>query len=68
MAYSGYIVDIIGVQNAKLPPFTRRELKIDKLVNGDEKDVIYKWIPGKVEEETKDKLKDLRNSINDSLA
>ncbi len=46
---SGYIVDIIEVQNTKFPPFTKRELDIDKWVNGDEKDVIYNWNPTKVE-------------------
>lgn len=66
LAYSGYIVDIVGIQNAKFPPFTKRELNIDKWVNGNMKDVIYKWIPAKVEEEYKDKFEDLIDSINDN--
>jgi len=42
-------VDIIEVQNTKFPPFTKRELDIDKWVNGDEEDVIYNWNPTQVE-------------------
>ena len=68
LAYSGYIVDILGPKNAKFPPFTKRELNIDKWVNGDKKDEIYVWKPEKVEEEYKDKYEDMIDSINDSLA
>ncbi len=68
LAYSGYIVDIIGVQNAKFPPFTKRELDIDKWVNGDEKDVIHDWDPTKVEVDAKDKFVRLIDSMNDNLA
>ena len=67
LAYSGYIVEILGPQNAKFPPYSERELSIDKWVNGDKKDVIYKWIPEKVEEETKDEFVKLINSIKDIL-
>ncbi len=68
LAYSGFIVDIIGFKNAKFPPFTKRELDIDTWVNGDEKDVIYEWDPTKVEEESKDKFVRLINSINVKMA
>ncbi len=68
LAYSGCIVDIIGLQNAKFPPFTKRELDVDKWVNGDDKDVIYEWNPEKEEKETKDKFVRLLVSINDKLA
>ena len=34
LAYSGYIVDILGPKNAKFPPFTKREIEIDTWVNG----------------------------------
>lgn len=67
LAYSGFIVDIIGFKNAKFPPFTKRELDIDKWVNGDEKDVIYEWNPAKVEKEVKDKFVRLITSMNDNL-
>ena len=30
LAYSDYIVDILGTQNAKFPPYTERELNIGK--------------------------------------
>ncbi len=68
LAYSGYIVDIIGIQNAKFPPFTKRELDIDKWVNGDKKDVIYNWNPTKVEQKTKDKFVKLINTIDVKLS
>jgi hypothetical protein len=68
LAYSGYIVDILGPKNAKFPPFTKRELNIDKWVNGNMKDVIHVWKPEKVEEETKVEFAKLIDSINDSLA
>ncbi|MCP4253109.1 MAG: hypothetical protein GY775_06825 [Candidatus Scalindua sp.] len=68
LAYSGFIVDILGPKDAKFPPFTERELNIDKWVNGNEKDVIYEWDPAKVEKETKDKFVTLLDSINDKLA
>ena len=68
LAYSGYIVDIIGLQNARFPPFTKRELEVDKWVNGDEDDVIYEWIPAKVEKNTKDKFAKLLDSINVKLS
>ncbi len=68
LAYCGHIVDIIGTQNAKFPPFTKRELDIDTWVNGDEKDVIYAWDPKKVEKETEDKFVILIDSMNDTLA
>jgi hypothetical protein len=68
LAYSGYIVDIIGIQNAKFPPFTKRELDIDKWVNGDEKDVIYNWNPTKVEEKTNERFVKLLKTIEDKLS
>ncbi len=68
LAYSGYIVDIIGVQNAKFPPFTRRELDIDKWVNGDKKDVIYNWNPTKVEQKTNKKFVELLKTIEGKLS
>jgi hypothetical protein len=68
LAYCGCIVDIIGTQNAKFPPFTNRELDIDKWVNGDEKDVIYEWNPAKVEAVGKSDFEDLIESMNSKLA
>ena len=68
LAYSGYIVDIIGFKNAKFPPFTNRELEIDKWVNGDADEEIYDWIPSKVEEGTRDRFASLIGSINNNLA
>ncbi len=68
LAYSGYIVDILGTKNAKFPPYTERELNIDKWVNGDRKDRIYNWVPTKVEKEANDKFVALINSMNSNLA
>ena len=67
LAYSGYIVDIIGIQNAKFPPFTKRELEIDKWVNGDDKDVIYEWDPKKVDVVVSTQFEDLLDSMNGKL-
>ena len=67
LAYSGYIVDIIGLQNAKFPPYTERELNIDKWVNGDEDDEIYHWIPAKVEENIQEKFVKLINKMEEFL-
>ena len=67
LAYSGYIVDIIGLQNAKFPPYTERELNIDKWVNGDEDDEIYNWIPAKVEENIQENFVKLINTMEEFL-
>ena len=67
LAFSGYIVDILGPKNAKFPPFTKRELEIDTWVNGDNEDKIYEWKTSKVEEAAKDEFEELINSMNARL-
>ncbi len=34
-AFSGYLVDIVIIKDARFPPFTEREMDINKWVNGD---------------------------------
>ncbi len=68
LAYSGEIVDILGPQNAKFPPYTERELNINKWINGDDKDdKIYKWMPDKVEKSFKEKFTKLTKTIDSNL-
>ncbi len=64
LAYSGYLVDILGPKDAKFPPFTKRELEIDTWVNGDNKDKIHEWKTSKVEETAKNEFEMLIHSIN----
>jgi len=68
LAYSGEIVDILGPQNAKFPPYIERELNINKWVNGDDNDVIYKWIPEKAEKKVKEKFAKLIKTIDVNLS
>ncbi len=63
LSFSGYIVDIIGSKNAKFPPYTARELNIDKWVNGDKVEVIYDWDPKKIHQKAGKKFAELIKNI-----
>ena len=67
LAFSGYIVDIIGLTDAKFPPFTERETKIENWVNGTEDDPVHDWDPDKVDKTTQVKLEKLVKDIGDNL-
>ncbi len=67
LAFSGYIVDIIGLTDAKFPPFTERETEIDKWVNGTEDDPVHNWDPDKVDKTTQAKLEKLVKDIGENL-
>ncbi len=67
LAFSGYIVDIIGLTDAKFPPFTERETDIEDWVNGTKKDPLHNWDPDKVDQKTKDELEKLVKDIGKHL-
>jgi hypothetical protein len=67
LAFSGYIVDIIGLTDAKFPPFTERETEIENWVNGTDDDPVHIWDPDKVDQKTKEELGDLVTDIEDNL-
>ena len=67
LAFSGYIVDIIGLTDAKFPPFTERETKIENWVNGTDDDPVHDWDPDKVDKTTQAKLEKLVKDIGGNL-
>ncbi len=67
LAFSGDVVDIIGGNNAKFPPFTKRETEIDKYVNGTEDDPVHNWDPNKVDKTDNSKFAELVKKIEKSL-
>ena len=67
LAFSGYIVDIIGLTDAKFPPFTERETNIENWVNGSEDDPVHNWDPLKVDQATHIELKKLVKDIEENL-
>jgi hypothetical protein len=57
LAFSGYLVDIVVMKGARFPPFTEREIDINKWVNGD----IPVWDSAKISEKSEQRMKQLMN-------
>ncbi len=56
LAFSGYLVDIVVMKGARFPPFTERELDINKWVNGD----IPVWDSAKISNKSKRRIVQLK--------
>jgi len=57
LSFSGYLVDIVVMKGARFPPFTEREVDINKWVNGD----IPVWDSTKISEKSEQKMNRLMN-------
>ncbi len=57
LAFSGYLVDIVVMKGARFPPFTEREVDINKWVNGD----IPVWNSTKISKESEQRMDRLMN-------
>ncbi len=68
LAYSGEIIDILVLQNAKHPPYNERELNINKWINGEGKYEILKWNSDKVENNDKKKFVKFIETIEVNLS
>ncbi|MGR3317256.1 MAG: hypothetical protein ACUZ8O_02080 [Candidatus Anammoxibacter sp.] len=62
LAFSGFLIDMPGLKNAKFPPFTYRELNMDDWVNGTDtaKGAITVW-------QTSEKLNERKREIENDL-
>jgi hypothetical protein len=57
LSFSGYLVDIVIMKGARFPPFTEREVDINKWINGD----IPVWDSTKISDKSEQKMNRLMN-------
>jgi len=66
LAFSGYFVDIVGAgSNARFPPFTGRETRIDEFINGNKEKgkKLYVWDNSKVTSNVCKKMSELKTDL-----
>ena len=59
LAFSGYLVDVIGWNDARFPPFTKREMYPNKWIEGAD------WVdPSKLPKESRSSMKEILGNFN----